>query len=143
MKTRFLFPHGFRKIGIVIFLIGVILYAFSLCSDAIGEYVVTQRNLGNTIPIDIIFNDAILICLITGLLLVAFSKEKEEDEQIAQLRLDCLQWAIYFNYVLMLICVLVFNGGNFFAVMVYNMLTPLAFLLSGFGGRCISLTARY
>jgi hypothetical protein len=133
MKTRFLFPHGFRTIGIVIFLMGVTIYAVNLCFDLqITAYGVTQTNLGNPIPINVIINDAILICLISGLLSIAFSKEKEEDEQIAQLRLDCLQWAIYFNYTLMLICVVAINGTNFFAVMVYNILTPLAFFIVRF-----------
>ncbi|GAB2988299.1 hypothetical protein GCM10027049_31100 [Mucilaginibacter puniceus] len=47
--------------------------------------------------------------MITGLVLFAFSKERIEDEQIAQLRMDSLQWAVYLSYIL-LILELAFHG---------------------------------
>ena len=41
--------------------------------------------------------------MLVGLIIVAFSKEKIEDEQISQLRLDSLQWAVYLNYIILVI----------------------------------------
>lgn len=133
MKTRFLFPHKFRKVGLVLFLLGIGLYAlFYSFGDQIMEYEIIQGNMGNVIPINIISHDVNLILFIAGLLLIGFTKEKIEDEQIAQLRLDSLQWAMYFNYALMLICVLVVNGMDFLAVMAYQIFTPLAFFIIRF-----------
>ena len=40
--------------------------------------------------------------VLVGLFLIAFSKEKIEDEQIVQFRLDSLRWAIYLNYAILL-----------------------------------------
>jgi len=43
------------------------------------------------------------LVMVSGLFLVAFAKEKVEDEQIWHLRLDSLRWAIYINYLLLII----------------------------------------
>ncbi|MGY3214716.1 hypothetical protein [Mucilaginibacter sp. HD30] len=133
MKTRFLFPYTFKKTGTLLFLTGLALsVASTYFEPEITTYFVSQNNRGNSIPLETILNDAKLITLIVSLILISFSKEQIEDEQIAQLRLDSLQWAIYFNYILMLICVLAFNGFDFLAVITYNILSPLAFFIIRF-----------
>ena len=133
MKTRFLFPHNFRKTGALLFFMGLGIHLASIYfGSEIIAFLQSQSNLGKSIPFDVIITDAKLIALIIGLILIAFSKEPVDDEQIAQLRLDCLQWAIYLNYILMLICVLIFNGFDFLAIMAYNILSPLAFFIIRF-----------
>ena len=62
---------------------------------------------------------------IIGLLLIAFSKEKVEDEMISQLRLESLQWAVYVNYLVLGVLILLVHGGLFFSVMIYNLFTVL------------------
>ena len=43
------------------------------------------------------------LLMTAGLFLVAFAKEKIEDEQIWHIRLDSLRWAIYVNYLVLII----------------------------------------
>jgi len=137
MKTRFLFPHKLKKIGVIIFLIGLGISLISTYfAPDVTKYFISRSNRDSSslTPdlIGILITDAKLITLIIGLVLISFSKEKIEDEQIAQVRLDSLQWAIYLNYILMLICVLAFNGFDFLAVMGYNILSPLIFFIVRF-----------
>ena len=70
--------------------------------------------------------------MLIGLILVAFAKEKIEDEQITQLRLDSLQWAIYLNY-LILVVTLVFTGRQDYKdVLQLNLWVPLVFFIVRF-----------
>jgi len=72
------------------------------------------------------------ILVISGLLFIAFSKEKIEDEQISQLRLDSLQWAVYFNYLLIIISVAFLSNIDFIKVVMINIWTPLVFFIIRF-----------
>lgn len=65
------------------------------------------------------------IGVILGLLFIAFSREKVEDEMIGQLRLEALQWSVYANYLILMIAILTVYDEAFFSVMVYNMFTVL------------------
>jgi len=80
----------------------------------------------------VIFDDFEYLTVIIGLLLIGFSKEKLEDEQIAQLRLDSLQWAIYVNYGIFIICIIFINGGAFLSVVAYSIVTPIIFFIIRF-----------
>jgi hypothetical protein len=65
-------------------------------------------------------------------MLIAFSKEKIEDEAIQFFRLASLQWAVIVNYVVLIICILGLYGGIFFSVMTYNMFTILIIFIIRF-----------
>lgn len=69
---------------------------------------------------------------ITGALLVAFSKEKNEDEYIANLRLSSLMWAVVINYLVLLMCFLFVYGTGFLTIMMYNMFTILVIFILRF-----------
>ena len=58
-------------------------------------------------------------------LFIAFSKEKIEDERVAQIRLDSLHFAVYLNYAVLAIQVIFVHGTAFLDVMVYNMFSVL------------------
>ena len=77
MKSRYLLPFGYQFLGI----------AF-LIADVFLRFVSEDG-----------FYKTFLVFLIVGLLLIAFSKEKIEDEQIGRLRLESLQWSICFRVV--------------------------------------------
>lgn len=72
------------------------------------------------------------ILILVGGMLVAFSREKQEDEFIARLRLSSLMWAVVVNYVLLLLALLFVYGMSFFHVMVYNMFTVLLIFIARF-----------
>ena len=137
MKTRFLFPYVYRKVGWIILvpfiLIGIPivfwdfkfdfldLKAFAFYSDmpffgtrTFFWWIAT--NLTATI---------IGIGVIVGAVLVAFSKQKFEDEFVAQTRFESLVWATYTQYALLIFCFIFFYDFGFLTVMVFNMFTLL------------------
>lgn len=67
-----------------------------------------------------------------GLFLFAFSKEKIEDEQIMQLRRDSLQWAVYFNYVVLIATLIFTEHMEIGHIMMLNMWTLLLFFIFRF-----------
>ena len=72
-----------------------------------------------------ILNEILGISTIIGGLIVAFSREPDEDELILRIRLECLVWAIYWNYGILLIAFLFVYDFSFYWVMIFNMFTPL------------------
>src|SRR5262249_47986636 len=75
-----------------------------------------------------------LICvlIIVGALMAGFSREKNEDEFIARIRLESLLWAVYVNYGLLLFLLLFVYGIEFLDVMVFSMFTVLLIFLLRF-----------
>ncbi|MCK9447974.1 MAG: hypothetical protein M0Q41_03250 [Bacteroidales bacterium] len=72
------------------------------------------------------------VLFLIGALLVGFSKEKQEDEFIASLRLSSLLWAVLVNYTLLLLAFLFVYGLAFLDVMLYNMFTILVIFIFRF-----------
>lgn len=72
------------------------------------------------------------ILFIVGALLVGFSKEKNEDEFITNLRQSSLLWAVLINYILLLFSFAFIYGTAFLNVMVYNMFTVLIIFIARF-----------
>lgn len=79
-----------------------------------------------------ITNTVIGVFFIAGALTVSFSKEKNEDEYIAELRLSSLLWAVCVSYILLLMAFLFVYGTPFLNVMVYNMFTVLIIFIVRF-----------
>ncbi len=79
-----------------------------------------------------LFDELVAMTLFTGLLLLAFSKEKEEDEWIQSQRLSALQWAVLFNTIVLMLFTIFVHGLPFLQVMVYNMFTPLLIFVARF-----------
>ena len=127
MKTRFLFPYWCRYLGYALFIIHipVVMLRKTLGFDSPGSAV--SDSLLN--PNHLFFMATTLLMAI-GLFLAAFSKEKIEDEQISQLRLDSLQWAIYVNYVLLIVSLVLTNDTEH--VLFLNLLVPLVFFIIRF-----------
>jgi hypothetical protein len=68
-------------------------------------------------------NEIGLIGVFVSLFLIAFSKEKEEDEFIQKLRLDSLLIACYVHTFILIIGTMVFYGLGYLEFMGYNMFT--------------------
>jgi len=128
MKTRFLFPYWCRYLGYGLFLIHipVVLFQKELKNNTTGK-IMDDGSLFN--PHHLFFMATTLLMAI-GLFLAAFSKEKIEDEQISQLRLDSLQWAIYVNYVLLIISLILSSDTEH--ILFLNLLVPLVFFIIRF-----------
>jgi hypothetical protein len=72
------------------------------------------------------------VVIVIGLLMVAFSKEKVEDDHISQLRLDSLQWALYLNYLILIISLIFTTGIDMIDILRLNLWVPLIFFIIRF-----------
>ena len=132
--SSLLLPARFKKIGFMIFIPFAILGTLAMATDF--DFPFLQVHYASTK----LFDDGntnwseeiILSGLIIGLLLIAFSRQKHEDEFISSLRLESLQWAVLVNYLLLFIANWTVYGFNFLNVMIYNMLTVLIIFIIRF-----------
>lgn len=136
MTYKLLLPNRFKWIGIILFIPSLVLgilcvyYDFRFSSlnlpnpeENSGVFDFSDYNLTNEIA---------LTGVILGLLMIAFAREKQEDEFISKVRLESLQWAVLANYLLLLAANWIINGMHFIEVMMYNMLTTLVIFIIRF-----------
>lgn len=128
MKSRFLFPYWCRYLGWGLVIAHV---PMSIIGRANG-----MINPLDNPPAQSLFTGEHLFFICTslvmalGLFIVAFSREKMEDEQIWHVRLDSLRWAIYINY-LVLIASLIFIYDTAH-ILELNLWVPLIFFIIRF-----------
>ena len=120
MKISYLFPNKFKNIGWFIFipsaLIGCITFVFEVELSALDfnffavfiEQLLGDRYFSGFVNNNIL-NEIFGILTIMSSILVAFSKEKLEDEYISKIRLEFLVWSVYLNYAIF-IFIIVYNG---------------------------------
>lgn len=134
MKTNYLFPFNSRYIGVGLILVHI---PIKLLWDALypgGHHQPQPSSAGGSFllsPPHLFFIGTTLMVL-TGLFLIAFSRERIEDEQIIQLRLDSLRWAIYLNYAILLFSLLFTNGSESDHILLLNIWLPLLFFILRF-----------
>jgi hypothetical protein len=143
MTHKLLLPNRFKKIGwlllipatiagIFVSLQGYDSFQITIKTFALlNTQILGSREFFSIIETDIT-NTLVGVLFISGALLVGFSKEKNEDEYIANLRLTSLIWAVAVNYLLLLFCFLFVFGAAFLTVMVYNMFTVLIIFIVRF-----------
>ena len=125
MKTRFLFPYWCKYLGVILFIahIPVVLFRQQLGfggGESEGTALFTSQH---------VFFMITTLLMLTGLVLFAFSKEKIEDEQISQLRLDSLQWAVYLSYIMLIIGLAFSNHQDAKDLMHLNVWVPLVIFI--------------
>src|SRR5450432_39539 len=135
MRPKYLFPFNTRYFGIALILVHI---PIKLLWDAHypGGYGHMHQDAGVSgsflfSPPHLFFIGTTLMVLV-GLFLIAFSKEKIEDEQIIQLRLDSLRWAIYLNYAILLFSLVFTGGGDSKHILMLNIWLPLLFFILRF-----------
>ena len=155
MKTKFLLPHRFKKAGWLLFIPGLfsgllwLIFEIDYQSNLIRIFelrvpaIVADVGINDlryfTIMKTNLLPTIIGLLVITGGLLVAFSKEKYEDEYIAQTRLESLLWASYVNYGIIFLTFLFVYGFVFYWVLVFNLFTLLLFFIIRFNWVLIRL----
>ena len=72
------------------------------------------------------------VLVMISLILIAFSEERQEDEFVSMVRLESLQWSVYFNYGLLIITILFIYDMAFFQVLIYHMYSILLFFILRF-----------
>lgn len=143
MKANFLFPNKYKKVGWMILIPSMVLGLVSTINHVEPHFFdwrmpaiffdgfmsdnsffgMTENNF---------LDELLAILVILSSLLVAFSKEKIEDEYIAKTRLESLVWATIANYVILILALVFIYDVAFFWVMIFNMFTIILFFIVRF-----------
>ena len=150
MKVNYLLPNKYKNIGWVILvpsaIIGLITLIleyepdflnFNVPAIFINELFGDKHFFG--FVSNNILNEILGVLIIISSLLVAFSKEKSEDEYISKIRLESLVWAVYINYAILLVSFLFIYDFSFLWVMIFNMFTVLLFFIIKFNWQISNL----
>ena len=143
MQTNYLLPYSFKKAGWFLFVPGIILGIYYMITEAEPPFLdvkvfsvaasqIMEKSTYFGITENNIFNEIIAILIILGALFIAFSKEKQEDEFIAKIRLESLVWATYINYAVLIIALFFIYDLAFLWVFIFNMFTILFFFIIRF-----------
>jgi small-conductance mechanosensitive channel len=143
MTKALLLPHRYKKIGWFILVPATILGLILAIGDFELEWlsakvfaiftdeIIGGRKFFSFINTNIT-NTVVGILFLVGALFTAFSREKQEDEYIEKLRLSSLLWAVWVNYLLLLLAFIFVYGFSFLNVMIYNMFTILIIFIARF-----------
>ena len=144
MKLNFLFPNKFKSIGwftlipsaIICLLTLIYEYEpsfldFNVPAIFVDELFSVNKKTFRMVTNNIL-NEILGVLIIISTFLVAFSKEKLEDEYISKIRFESLAWAVYFNYAILILTFLFIYDFAFLWVMVFNMFTVLLFFIVRF-----------
>ena len=135
MRTNYLFPFNTRYFGIGLVLIHI---PIKLIWDALYPSGYNHLHSTSADSPDFLFSLPHLffigttLMVLVGLFLIAFSRERVEDEQIIQLRLDSLRWAIYVNYGILLFSLVFTYGQEVYHILLLNIWLPLLFFILRF-----------
>jgi hypothetical protein len=143
MKTNYLLAYSFKKWGWGILIPSAILGLVVLVLDFQPEFskffvpvLISDQIISDLVIFDMqeqnILDEVLGGFVILGSMMVAFSKEKVEDEYIAKIRLDSLAWAVYFNQGLLLVSLFFVYGMSFLWVMIFNLFTLTWFFIARF-----------
>lgn len=126
-------PNRYKRIGWMVLVPSFILGLFVRFADLQFSFLEISKKDKRLLDDDINLTDELALTgIIIGLLLLAFSREKVEDEYIGKIRLESLQWAVLINYILLIIATWLIHGLGYIDVMTYNMLTVLVIFLIRF-----------
>lgn len=137
MKTNYLFSPAFRRIGWILFIPFACLGLCVLCEyhfdwdirvlSLLGDS--HSTDVGDTRFFHIIKNDVsdeiAIIGMITSLLFIAFSKEKDEDEYIAKIRGESLVWAVIAHNLIVILGTLFIYESMYFVFLSVNLVIGL------------------
>ncbi|MCH2197182.1 MAG: hypothetical protein MK081_00230 [Flavobacteriales bacterium] len=143
MKTNFLLSNQYKRVGWFVFIPGLLLGIFFLIFQhniSLFDFnvfsIANQEILSDSDFLSFTENNILdeisSILIIIGGLLIAFSKEKSEDEYLSKIRLESLVWAMYVNYTILLLAIISFYGMTFLWILMFNMFTLLIFFLIRF-----------
>jgi IS4 transposase len=132
-STKYLFPFNSRFWGIalILFHIPVKFLWDTYYPSGYNQHGSVASESFLFSPPHLFFIGTTLMVLI-GLFLIAFSKEKIEDEHIIQLRLDSLRWAIYLNYAILLFTLVFTQSSDTKHILLLNIWLPLLFFIFRF-----------
>ncbi|MCO6147710.1 hypothetical protein [Flavobacterium sp. NRK1] len=136
MKTNYLFPHKWKTVSGILFLLSfiglVVVFSFDQGYFEIRSFVFAI--IGQEKSLDYMFfkvieesitDELLMLIAIPSGITYAFSKEKHEDEMVASIRLHSLVWSTIINYGIILFCYMFIYGMAFLDVMMVALLLQL------------------
>jgi hypothetical protein len=148
MKTKFLFPYKFNRIGWILLCLSI-LTALFIGIDGESK-LLTKVSVFCFYDSGVIFQDPaiknpimgfkyddirfelVITLFILGCIFIGFSKLKSEDEFTIKLRLESLLWAVYINFGIFLLSVIFIYGLIFIQIPLYSSLAFLVIFIARF-----------
>ncbi|MEJ5993959.1 hypothetical protein WG904_05940 [Pedobacter sp. Du54] len=140
MKTKYLFPKWCSIIGYILAIPGFILGYFCVFNNfeitGFG-FRIREKDYIFEKAFENFTNELAIFLVIIGLLLIAFSKNKKEDELNSKIRLNSLYWGVLSYYIvyILLFCITAFLTEIYFLNQYYlelNIFTPLLIFIARF-----------
>ncbi len=142
MNKYLLLPLKFRIIGLFAIALTVATYFINgIYNSSIHWYitfpvVAYEEPFGDksyfTFTKVAVYDTVISLLFLIGLMFIAFSKIKREDEYSYSIRLSSWLWAVWMNCIFMVLSFVFFYGMSFFAVMVCNLYSMLIIFILRF-----------
>lgn len=141
MKTNYLLPTVFSKIGWFLFVPSLILGLYYLFgndaviniggSSAIALFDgITETEVLSTTYNDSWTDEILIITTTLSMLFIGFSREKEEDECIANIRMNSLVWSIMVSSMVLIAATLLIFGVPYLTFMtIYMFCVLLLFII--------------
>lgn len=134
MRVRFLLPHKFMFVGLLLVVLGVI--------SAYTRFYLGIKPSFLTIPVFTIYSsfidtktfqiitnniseEIVILLLLIGLLLINFSKEKFEDDIVDNFRFKALLYSVLINSILLLLSTVFIYGLAFISILSINIFSQL------------------
>ena len=146
-----MFPYRFRWIGWCLFLPFALMFILSGITEIIDDDLITLPTLmieigrlnvfytdGDSVGIltqfreEGMFHEICIVAMSLGLLFVAFSQERDEDEFVEHLRLHSFVWAIKINTVLLILGTWFFFDGLYIWFMLFWMFSLFLIYIAKF-----------
>ena len=133
MRSKLLLPSRFKWIGLCLFIPFLIVGILNRYNGFQFDFLTIVREHNSILnPVQNLTDELALTGSIISLLMIAFAKEKHEDEFIYHSRLESWEWAVLINFLLLLVACWIFYNEAFIDVMMYNLLTPLIIFIIRF-----------
>ena len=143
MKSKYLLPNRYKTIGLFFLIPAVFsilkwLFIKSSIEIKVPVFAIVESDLFmeshyfSIVKNFDIYPTLICITLLVGLVMIAFSKENNEDEFISKLRLDSLIWATFINYILLFLALFFVFGFALLWILLFNMFTTLILFIIRF-----------
>lgn len=129
MKKDFLFPHSCKKWGWILTVpfaaLGILLMIDPVNINVFGIRIFSLYDIMGGY-----FDELVTVMLIVGLVLVGFSREREEDEYVTLMRGRALTWAVLVNYAIVIVeTLLIYDLAYLTAVFIGIFLTLILFIV--------------
>ena len=117
MKQNYLLPHGFKRVGLIMLVPFLTACIWLLCGPCEGDWFLVDVpalftldiastsewfSMTATDPV----NEICMLGLLVSLVFLALSKEKDEDEMTAAVRMQSFVWSFWCTAILMLVAIL-------------------------------------